>query len=171
SLTDQKRIIKVPLYLLEQKTKIYRASSVLQKEMGRKPNPEEIAKKLKIPVRYVEGVLNGDQDVTSLDTPIIDGDQKTLIEFIVDEESLSPDYFSFKESLNCKMQEALTLLTPREGEIIRLRYGIDKDDRYTLDEVGKIFGVTRERIRQIENVALEKLANSKMRGILESFYI
>jgi len=169
SLMDQKRMIRIPTYVLEQKTKIYGAGSVLEKELGRKPTSEEIAEKVGIPIRFVELILNGEKNVTSLDAPILAGGQKTLAEFVVDEESQLPDYFSLDEALNSNIRESLKLLSPRESEIIRLRYGIDKDDRHTLGEVGKIFGVTRERIRQIENMALQKIAKSNISENLESF--
>lgn len=169
SLMDQTRTIKIPVYLQEQTTKVFTVISMLHKELGRKPKLEEIANKLNFSVNFVQLVLNAEKEVISLDSPIQDGDQKTYLDFIVDEAIPSPDSLLDDEKLKGQISQALSLLTPREQEIIRLRYGIDQEDIFTLDVVGKMYGLTRERIRQIEKAALEKIAKSEMGEILESF--
>ncbi|MFQ5788765.1 MAG: RNA polymerase sigma factor RpoD/SigA, partial [Thermodesulfobacteriota bacterium] len=118
SLIEQARTIKVPIYLLEQERKVYRAISMLRKELGRKPTPEEIANKLNFSVNFVRLLLNAKKDVTSLDSPIEHWEQTTLLDFIVDEALPAPDSVTDKEALKGKIREALTLLTPREDEII-----------------------------------------------------
>jgi len=169
ALQEQTRTIKVPVYLLEQSNKVYRISSMLSKKMGRKPTAEEIAKKAGISPEIVDRILKATGDATSLDSPIVDGEKTTLLDFIVDEDSPAPDSVMAKTALAERIREALSRLTPREQEIIRMRFGIDLESTKTLDEIGKKFDLTRERIRQIEKGALKKLANSDMEEILKSF--
>ena len=169
SLIDQTRIIKIPVYLLEQEKKVLSTISLLYQEMGRKPTPYEIAKKSNISVNFIHLLLYVAKEVTSLDSPIEKGEQTTFLDFVVDQTTPAPDSLTDQEELRGKIREALASLTPRENEIIRLRYGIDQEDRFTLDEVGKMYGLTRERIRQIEKAALEKIAKSGMGKKLESF--
>ncbi|HEX3034665.1 MAG TPA: sigma-70 family RNA polymerase sigma factor, partial [Thermodesulfobacteriota bacterium] len=158
ALLDQTRTIRVPVYVLEQASKVYRISSTLNKQMGRKPLPQEIAEEAGISVEGVKRILDAANDVVHLDTPIFDGEKTTLLDFVPDEGALLPDSAIAKEGLTHKIRESLSLLTPREEEIIRMRFGIDQETTYTLDEIGKKFDLTRERIRQIEKRALEKLA-------------
>ncbi|GIW46427.1 MAG: RNA polymerase sigma factor [Deltaproteobacteria bacterium] len=169
ALQEQTRTIKIPVYLLEQGSKVQKISSMLHKEMGRKPLPEEVAEKAGISVEGVKRILEATNDTVRLDSPILDGEKATLLDFVADENSPSPDSVIAKEALTKRIREALSLLTPREEEILRLRFGIDQETTYTLDEIGKKFNLTRERIRQIEKAALEKLANSEMKDVLESF--
>lgn len=169
SLIDQTRIIKIPLYVLEQEKKILSTISMLYQEMGRKPTPYEIAKKLNISVNFIRLFLGVPKEVTSLDSPIKKWEQTTLLDFVVDHATPAPDSLTDQEELRGKIREALAILNPRENEIIRLRYGIDQEDRFTLDEVGEMYSLTRERIRQIEKAALEKIAKSAMGEKLESF--
>ena len=169
SLMDQTRTIKIPVYLLEQENKVLSTISMLNKEMGRKATPDEIAKKLNRSVNFVHLFLDAIKEVTSLDSPIIDSEQTTLLDFVVDKTTPAPDSLTDQEELIGKIREALTSLTPRENEIIMLRYGIGQEDRFTLDEVGKMYGLTRERIRQIEKAGLEKIAKSETGEILKSF--
>lgn len=166
---DQTRTIKVPVYLQEEARKLYKICSILQKEMRRKLTPEEIARELEIPVTLVHRILNAEKNVISLDSPIMATEQNTLLDFIVDEVLPAPDSISDRETLKEKIKDALTVLTPRENEILKLRYGLDRNDTFTLDELGREFGITRERIRQIEKAAIEKLAKSSMRETLEGF--
>jgi len=169
SLLDQTRTIRVPVYVLEQASKVHRISLMLHKEMGRKPAPEEIAGKSGISVEGVKRILNSANDVVHLDSPIIDGEKTTLLEFVPDDGSSAPDSVMAKVALTGRIRGALSLLTPREKEIIRLRFGIDQESTYTLDEIGRKFDLTRERIRQIEKRALEKLATSEVGEVLKSF--
>jgi RNA polymerase primary sigma factor len=169
ALQEQTRTIKVPVYLLEQSNKVFRISSMLHKRMGRKPTPEEIAKKSGISTKVVDSILKTQNDATSLDSPILDGEKATLLDFIVDEDSPTPDSVMAGASLAKRLREALSLLTAREEEIIRMRFGIDQEATNTLDEIGRKFNLTRERIRQIEKGALKKLAKSEMEDVLKSF--
>lgn len=169
ALLDQTRTIRVPVYVLEQASKVYRISSMLHKEMGRKPLPEEVAKVAGISVEGVKRILESTNDAARLDTPILDGEKTTLLDFISDDNSPAPDSVMARTALTHEIRDALNVLTPREEEIIRLRFGIDQESTYTLDEIGRRFDLTRERIRQIEKRALEKLATSEMGEILRSF--
>jgi RNA polymerase primary sigma factor len=169
ALLDQTRTIRVPVYVLEQASKVYRISSMLHKEMGRKPLPEEVAEIAGISVEGVKRILESTNDAARLDTPIMDGEKTTLLDFISDEKSPAPDSVFANTALTQEIRDALNILTPREEEIIRLRFGIDQDGTYTLDEIGRRFDLTRERIRQIEKRALEKLAEADSGDVLRSF--
>ena len=169
AIQGQTRIIKVPVYLLEQSYRVYNESVKLSKVMDRKPTPEEIAKTSGMSLKVVKRILNSKNDAISLDKPILDGEKTTLLDSVFDKEGMIPDTALAKASLSEKLEEALTLLNPREEEIIRSRFGIDRQSTQTLDEIGNRFNLTRERIRQIEKVALGKLTNSNMKEILKSF--
>jgi RNA polymerase sigma factor (sigma-70 family) len=169
ALLDQTRTIRVPVYLLEQSGKVFRTTSMLRKETGRKPIPEEVAKKSGISVEVVKRILESTGDVVHLDSPIPNGEGATFLDFIPDEDSPAPDSIMANAALTQRIKEALSLLTPREEEIIRLRFGVGYGTTYTLDEIGTKFNLTRERIRQIEKGALEKLAKSDIGEVLKSF--
>jgi RNA polymerase primary sigma factor len=169
ALLDQTRTIRVPVYLLEQSSKVFRVSATLRKELERKPSPEEIAKKSGTPIEVVKRILNVKNDVVHLDSPIPNGEGATFLDFVPDEDSPASDSVMAKEALTKRIKEALSKLTPREEEIIKLRFGIDQDTTYTLDEIGKRFNLTRERIRQIERSALQKLAEADTEEVLKSF--
>lgn len=164
SLLDQTRIVRIPVYVLEQANKVLRVSAEMQKELGRKPDAEEVAKATGVSIEGVRQILSGRSDIIYLDSPVKEGDwkqegeQRTLMDFLADEESPSPDYALERLSLTPTIREALSTLSPKEEEIVRMRFGIDQDNAYTLDEIGKMFGLTRERIRQIEKGALKKLS-------------
>ncbi len=169
SLLDQTRTIRVPVYVLEQASKVHRISSMLHKEKGRKPLPEEISQKSGISIEGVKRVLDATKDVFHLDSPIVDGEKTTLLEFIPDETALTPDSAVAKAMLTGKIKDALSNLTTREEQILKMRFGIGYETTYTLDEIGRYFNLTRERIRQIEKRALEKLEDSDIGGMLKSF--
>ena len=169
SLLDQTRTIRVPVYVLEQATKVHRVSSAMNKEMGRKPLPEEISRKTGISVEGVKRVLEATKEVVQLDSPVLDGEKSTLLDFIPDDVTGSPDYAVAKATLTTKIKDALSTLTPREEQILKMRFGIGFEATLTLDEIGKHFRLTRERIRQIEKAALEKLEGSDVGAILKSF--
>jgi len=169
SLLDQTRTIRVPVYVLEQATKVHRISSAMNREMGRKPLPEEISRKTGISVEGVKRVLEATKEVVQLDSPVLDGEKTTLLDFIQDDVSGSPDYAVAKATLTSKIKDALSTLTPREEQILKMRFGIGFETTFTLDEIGKHFKLTRERIRQIEKRALEKLEDSDVGVILKSF--
>jgi len=166
---SQTKTVRVPLYLLEQTSKVYRVISILHKEMGRRPTPEEISQRSGVSVKDVKRIIKAANDAISLDSSILDGEKTTFLDFIVDEAIPAPDSLTDKQALKGEIRKALKLLTPREDEIIRMRFGIDQETAYTLDDVGMMFDLTRERIRQIEKAALEKITKSNMSGILEGF--
>jgi RNA polymerase primary sigma factor len=169
ALLDQTRTIRVPVYLLEQSSKVFRVSTTLRKELERKPTPEEIAKKSGTSLEVVKRILNVKNDVVHLDSPIPNGEGATFLDFVPDEDSPASDSVMAKTALSQRIKQALSKLTPREEEIIRLRFGIEQENTYTLDEIGKKFDLTRERIRQIERGALQKLAASDTEEVLKSF--
>jgi RNA polymerase primary sigma factor len=169
-LLDQTRTIKVPLYLLEKENKVNRIRSMLRKRTMRSPLPEEIAEEAGISVERVKRVLEIRNNVTSLDSPVTNGAVATFHDFIPDERLPSPESTVAKTILKEKIRDALLSLTQREEQIIRMRFEIGYETAYTLDEIGREFGLTRERIRQIENEALKKLAKSEeSEGVLKSF--
>lgn len=169
SLLDQTRTIRVPVYVLEQASKVHRISSAMNKENGRKPLPEEISKKTGISVEGVKRVLEATKEVVQLDSPVLDGEKTTLLDFIPDDVDGIPDYAVARATLTIKIKDALSTLTPREEQILKMRFGIDFETTFTLDEIGKHFELTRERIRQIEKRSLEKLEGSEVGTILKSF--
>ncbi|MFQ5786697.1 MAG: RNA polymerase sigma factor RpoD/SigA [Thermodesulfobacteriota bacterium] len=169
SLLDQTRTIRVPVYVLEQASKVHRISSIIHKEKGRKPFPEEISKKSGISLEGVKRVIDATKDVVHLDSPILDGEKTTLLEFIPDEGSPTPDSAVARFTLTDKIKDALSNLSDREELILKMRFGIGFETTYTLDEIGRYFSLTRERIRQIEKRSLEKLEDSDIGGMLKSF--
>ncbi len=169
SLLDQTRTIRVPVYVLEQASKVHRISSVMNREIGRRPLPEEISDKTGISVEGVKRVLEATKEVVQLDSPVLDGEKTTLLDFIPDDISGIPDYAVAKAALGLKIKDALSTLTPREELILKMRFGIEFETTFTLDEIGKHFELTRERIRQIEKRSLEKLEASEVGVILKSF--
>ncbi|HEX3033824.1 MAG TPA: sigma-70 family RNA polymerase sigma factor [Thermodesulfobacteriota bacterium] len=169
ALLEQTKTVKVPVYLLEKANKVYTAGSILEKKLNRKPSPEEIAKEAKIPADQVKQILKAKHDVVSLDSPIRKGEGVTFLDFIPDDELPTAESVIASESLTEIMSEALTMLTSREQEVIRMRFGIDRETTHTLEEIGNKFDLSRERIRQIEREALNKIAASKLGKELRSF--
>ncbi|MCH8029690.1 MAG: sigma-70 family RNA polymerase sigma factor [Candidatus Dadabacteria bacterium] len=169
AVMEQTRTIRVPVYLFEQTGKVYRTISKLKKELGRKPTPEEIARASGIYVKVIERILTEINETTRLDSPIMNGEKTTLLEFIPDHGTPTPDSKIATGQLTESIKGCLRLLTLREMEIVKLRFGIGQDGRQTLDEIGKKFNLTRERIRQIEKAALKKIADSEMGDVLRSF--
>jgi RNA polymerase primary sigma factor len=144
---------------------------MLHKHTGRKPLPEEIAEKSGSSVESVRRILDATKtsDIFHLDSDIPDGNGVTFLDLVPDEESPAPDSAMAKMAFKKKMIESLSMLTSREEQIIKMRFGIGYESTYTLDEIGKKLSLTRERIRQLEKQALKKLAESEKREILESF--
>lgn len=168
AIADQARTIRIPVHMVETINKLIRTSRHLLQQNGREPTPEEIAVEMEIPVEKVLEIQKIAQDPVSLETPIGEEDDSHLGDFIPDDDSPSPQdaasYTMLKEQLN----EVLETLTPREAKVLRLRFGLDDGKARTLEEVGKEFSVTRERIRQIEAKALRKLRHpSKSKKLKE----
>jgi len=170
ALQGQTRTIKVPVYLLEQANRVYKTVAKLSKTTDRKPTPEEISAESGITIEVVKRILNSTNDAISLDTPVLEGKNATLLDSVPDKEDSIPDFVIAKNALSEKLREALKQhLNEREEKIIKLRFGIDESGTFTLDEIGKMFDLTRERIRQIEKHSLNKLKNSEIGEHLYSF--
>ena len=157
AIADQARTIRIPVHMVETINKLIRISRRLLQELGREPHPEEIAKEMEIPVERVIEIQKIAQDPVSLETPIGEEDDSHLSDFIEDERSTAPTDAVSYNMLKEQLIGVLDTLTPREEKVLRLRYGLDDGKPRTLEEVGKEFNVTRERIRQIEAKALRKL--------------
>ena len=168
AIFDQTRTIRVPTYVLERSGKVKNARSGLEKKTGRNPLPEEIAKKVNMPVEGVKRVLGADEKLAYLDSPIWRGEKMTLMDLVPDLNSLPPDLLIAAASIPKNLDDALMKLRPREREVLKMRFGIGYDNTSTLDEVGLHLGLTRERIRQIEKRALERLGGSKFAPALKS---
>ncbi len=168
SIADYARTIRVPVHVLETMNKITKVTISLFQELGREPTIEEIAKKAGLPVEKVRKIMRVSNEPISIETPIGDDDSK-LGDFIADPKSPSPLNELVKSSLKEEIDKVLATLTPREEKVIRMRLGIGEKTDYTLEEVGEVFGLTRERIRQIEAKALRKLKHPSRRKRLESF--
>jgi len=161
---EKTKTIRIPVYLYEWAGKVKAVTTMLEKELGREPTYEEIAKELEITPAVVKRIVQTAADVMnnvqSLDSPISGDDPRTHVEFVEDDKIPPPDTAILKRTVQNRIEDILTLLTPKEQEIIRMRFGIGIETTYTLNEIGDMFGVTRERIRQIEKAALEKIASS-----------
>jgi len=157
AIADQARTIRVPVHMIEAINKVNRANRQLLQELGRDPKPEEIAKFLEMPLEKVQGVLQASMEPVSLDRPIGEEEDSNLSDFIEDDTAPSPARLAAHSMLKDQMQRVLSTLTRREEKVIRLRFGLGDGTPRTLEEVGTIFKVTRERVRQIEAKALRKL--------------
>ena len=157
AIADQGRTIRVPVHMYEQINKLTRASRKLVQELGREPTIEEIAEELDVPLRKVERIMRVAQRPLSLETPVGEEEDSYLGDFIEDEETVAPVDAASRSLLREELDETLASLTPREVRILQLRFGLVDGYSYTLEEVGRKFGVTRERIRQIEAQALGRL--------------
>jgi RNA polymerase primary sigma factor len=157
AIADQARTIRIPVHMIETINKLVRTSRYLLQELGHEPTPEEIAEKMDMPLEKVRKVLKISKEPISLETPVGDDEDTSLVDFIADSDSVSPSTAVMTLDLTEQVHRALATLTPREAEVLRLRFGIGKTTDGTLEDVGKIFNVTRERIRQIEAKAIAKL--------------
>lgn len=157
AIADQARTIRIPVHMVETINKVVRVQRLLLQQYGREPTPEEIAKEMGIPEQRVVEIQKISQDPVSLETPIGEEEDSHLGDFIEDEQALAPTDVVASNLLKEQLLEILDTLTPREEKVLRLRYGLDDGKPRTLEEVGKEFNVTRERIRQIEAKALRKL--------------
>jgi len=169
SIADQARTIRIPVHMIETMSKIRNVSKKLLQEKGREPTIEEIAKEVKITVGEARRVLKISRHQISLDRPVGESEDSSFGDFIEDEKAESPVSAATQEMLKDKIENVLETLTYREREIIKLRYGIGDGYTYTLEEVGKIFKVTRERVRQIEAKAVRKLQHPIRSRKLEGF--
>jgi RNA polymerase primary sigma factor len=160
ALADQARTVRIPVHMIETISKYTQAKRKLLQFLGREPLPEEIASELGLEVSKVRYIQKISQDSVSLETPVgEEGEDSILAEFIADDKVTSPSLDAARSLLKNRLHEVLVDLTPREQKILALRFGLEDGVTHTLEEVGQEFGVTRERIRQIEAKALEKIRN------------
>ncbi|RME75286.1 MAG: RNA polymerase sigma factor RpoD [Chloroflexi bacterium] len=161
ALADQGRTIRVPVHMSDRIRKLHQVSRQLEQAWGRKPTPEELADHLEIEPSKVRWMLRVSRHPVSLERPVGEEEDSELGNFIEDEDALTPPDAAYHRLLQEKLEDVLSTLTPREARILRLRFGLQNGRSYTLEEVGKKFGLTRERIRQIEGQALRKLRHPR----------
>ena len=169
AIADQARTIRIPVHMVETIPRLTRASRLLLQQLGREPTPEELAEEMGVPVERVREIQRIAQDPVSLETPVGEEDDSHLGDFIEDEHADAPSDHAAATVLKEQILGVLDTLTPREEKVLRLRYGIDDGKIRTLEEVGKEFNVTRERIRQIEAKALRKLRHPSRSKKLKDF--
>jgi RNA polymerase primary sigma factor len=168
AILDKTRTIRLPVHFLELRSQFFKAFYSLLKELGREPTPLEISEKTGLPMDKILAILEASREPISLETPVGD-DDSTLGDFLENQESVSPYEAVKNKELADRVTNILETLSPREEKIIRLRFGIGEDAEYTLEEIGKRFNVSRERIRQIEKKALNRLRHSSRRDKLKHF--
>ena len=168
AILDQARTIRLPVHLIEESTRISRIYAKFMRERGREPAPEEVANLMGLSVVRVTEILRAIQEPVSLETPIL-SEEKELKDVIIDEKSISPFKLLENSEASHRIEEVLSSLTPREEKIIRMRFGIGEGSEHTLEEVGKFFNLTRERIRQIEIKALKKLRHPARSKVLREY--
>ncbi|MED0654160.1 RNA polymerase sigma factor RpoD [Geobacillus stearothermophilus] len=169
AIADQARTIRIPVHMVETINKLIRVQRQLLQDLGREPTPEEIAEEMDLTPEKVREILKIAQEPVSLETPIGEEDDSHLGDFIEDQEATSPSEHAAYELLKEQLEDVLDTLTDREENVLRLRFGLDDGRTRTLEEVGKVFGVTRERIRQIEAKALRKLRHPSRSKRLKDF--
>jgi RNA polymerase primary sigma factor len=170
AIADQARTIRIPVHMIETINKLIRTSRYLVQELGRDPSPEEIAERMDYPVEKVKKVLKIAKEPISLETPIGDEEDSNLGDFIEDKKATAPAEEVVSTKLSEQIARVLADLTPREEQVLRKRFGIGEKSDHTLEEVGKLFNVTRERIRQIEAKALRKLRHPVRSSVLRSYF-
>ena len=169
AIADQARTIRIPVHMVETINKLVRVQRQLLQDLGREPTPEEIGAEMDLPTEKVREILKIAQEPVSLETPIGEEDDSHLGDFIEDEGAMSPEVFTSSALLREQLEDVLDTLTDREENVLRLRFGLDDGNIRTLEQVGKVFGVTRERIRQIEAKALRKLRHPSRSKQLKDF--
>ncbi len=169
SIADQARTIRIPVHMIETINKIARTQRQMLSERGREPTPEELSKKLRMPLDKVRKVLKISKEPVSLESPVGDEEDSSLGDFIEDKNAVMPLDQAIKSNLGESTTKILATLTPREERVLRMRFGVGMNTDHTLEEVGLQFSVTRERIRQIEAKALRKLKHPSRSKQLKSF--
>ena len=169
AIADQARTIRIPVHMVETINKLIRIQRQMLQDLGREPIPEEIGAEMDMPTQKVRDILKIAQEPVSLETPIGEEDDSHLGDFIEDQDATSPADHAAYELLKKQLNDVLDTLTDREENVLRLRFGLDDGRTRTLEEVGKVFGVTRERIRQIEAKALRKLRHPSRSKQLKDF--
>lgn len=169
AIADQARTIRIPVHMVETINKLYRTSRKLMQELGREPTPEEIGDELGFDGDRVREIFKIAQETTSLEAPVGEDKESFLGDFIPDESQMSPVDAASKQLLKDHLEEVLGTLSEREAKVLKLRFGLEGGKQMTLEQVGKVFGVTRERIRQIEAKALRKLRHPARRRALKDY--
>jgi len=169
SIADQARTIRIPVHMIETINKMNRISRQILQETGVEADPATLAKKMEMPEEKIRKILKISKEPISMETPIGDDDDSHLGDFIEDQATLAPTDAALYSSLRFITKDVLDTLTPREAKVLRMRFGIEMNTDHTLEEVGKQFDVTRERIRQIEAKALRKLRHPSRSDKLRSF--
>ena len=169
AIADQSRTIRVPVHMVETIYKVKKASRQLMQELGRKPTEEEVAEKVELPIENIIAIRKYSQVPLSLEMPIGDEESSQLGDFIEDKNLESPENASYRHILRNELLSSMEILTEREQMILKLRFGFDDGRPRTLEEVGKVYNVTRERIRQIEEKALRKLKHPSRKSKLEAY--
>ena len=169
AIADQGRTIRIPVHMFEAINKLIRTSRYLVNELGREPTPEELAKEMDLPVSKITKVLKIAKEPVSLETPIGEDKDAHLGDFIEDVNSVNPSEAAISMNMVEQVRKVLATLTPREEKVLRMRFGIGEKSDHTLEEVGRDFDVTRERIRQIEAKALGKLRHPAISKNLKTF--
>ena len=173
AIADQARTIRIPVHMVETINRFMRAQRELQQELGREPNNDELAKKLGIDMEKLEHIMKISQETVSLESPVGEEGDSNLGDFIEDKTTLSPEEQAIYQLMKGHVEDSLSVLSPREQKILHMRFGLDDEGgpgrTHTLEEVGKEFGVTRERIRQIEAKALQKLKKHEESGKLRDY--
>jgi len=169
ALAEKTRTIKVPVYVLEQSSKVFKAKSELRDELGRKPLAEEISRRAKLPVELVQAVIDGKDTVLSLDSPVNKDGSRSFMDYLPDPGVGSQENTYTGKMVKELLDKSLSELSAKEEEVVRMRYGLGFNTTYTLDEIGSKFGVTRERIRQIEKAALRKISESDAGEVLKGY--
>jgi RNA polymerase primary sigma factor len=169
AIADQARTIRVPVHMIDRIRQLYKASYELEQKIGRQPTVEELAKKVKMSVEKVQWIHKVSWQPLSLESPVGNDEESELGMFIEDTISPSPQQNAYESMLKDKLEEILGGLSPREARVIRLRFGLDDGNAYTLEEVGQKFGLTRERIRQIEGKALRELRHPRKTRELKDY--
>ncbi len=169
AMADQSRIVRLPVHMVETINRLLKTTKVLQQELGREPTTAELAARMEVSEDKIEEIRRISQDTTSIDSPLGDEGDGTIMDTIADPTIMLPEEETYKKGLKTQLLSIIASLTPREQKVIRLRYGLDDGRPRTLEEVGHLFEVTRERIRQIEAKALRKLRNPNRTRRLRDF--
>jgi RNA polymerase primary sigma factor len=169
AISDQARTIRVPVHMIDRIRQLYRYNHELEQKLGRQPTVEELAEALGLTVKKVQWIMRVSWLPLSLESPVGDEEDAELGHFIEDQFSPTPLQSAYQSILKEKLEEVLSTLSPREARVLRLRFGLDDGTSYTLEEVGRKFGLTRERIRQIEGQALRQLRHPRRSGQLKEY--
>jgi len=169
AISDQGRTIRVPVHMIDRIRQLYKTNHELEQKLGRQPTIEELAEAVDLPIHRVQWIMKVSWRPLSLESPVGDEEDSELGHFIEDEVSPTPMQSAYQSMLKDKLEEILSTLSPREARVLRLRFGLDDGTSYTLEEVGRKFGLTRERIRQIEGRALRQLRHPKRARQLKDY--